>query len=495
MKDILQALKLGNSVAEFDDSLEKYFVENEAFHALVRGDIDIVAGDKGTGKTALYRIVQKRHRELEAIANIEILPGFNPSGSSVFQKLVQGEALTEGLYVSVWKAYLLSLAGNWALDIVGENGSESFKQLEKMLEQSGLRTKDQKPDTIFGKITNYFFRKPSSTEYSISVTETGLPTFGRKASYTGIESKVDQPKEISHEEALSLLDRCLNELGIILWIALDRLDEAFDGFPNIEIPALRALLRTYLDLQAFGCFKLKLFLRRDLFRRIIGSGFVNLTHVNARMGEIRWDERDLLNLLSRRIRDNPHVIQRLDAAALTDEQLFYRIFPAKVDQATRKPTSLAWIMGRIRDGNGVQPPRNLLDLVMFAREEQLRMESRSSRDFDPKNPLIEADALKKALSRLSERRVIDTLFAEASPDTTALIEKFRSGKAEHNRESLAKLLGLDGDALQRSIELLKQVGFLEELPSSWKVPTLYRGGLQIRMGKAFDESDHDEADD
>lgn len=488
MKDVLQALKLGNSVAEFDESLEKYFVENEAFHALVGGEIDVVAGDKGTGKTALYRIMQKRHRDLKAIEDVEILPGFNPVGNPVFQKLVQGDALTEGLYLSVWKAYVLSLVGNWALDIVGDEGSEQFRELGKLLDQTGLRSRDPKPETILAKIASYFLRKPVTTEYLITVTETGLPVFGRKANYDGANDKEAIPAiEVKHEEALGLLNRCLSELDVTVWVALDRFDEAFEGFPDIEIPALRALLRTYLDLQAFENFKLKLFLRRDLFRRIIGTGFVNLTHVNARTGEIRWDESDLLNLLSRRVRDNAEVIERLNADGLTDEQLFYRLFPPKVDQATRKPTSLAWIMARIRDGNGVQPPRNLLDLVMFAREEQLRTESRIPREFDQQKPLIEADALKKALARLSERRVVDTLFAEAGPGTTSLIEKFRSGKAEHNRESLSKLLNLGGDDLQRAIELLKQVGFLEELPASWKVPMLYRGGLKIRMGKAFEE--------
>jgi len=39
------------AVVEFDNCLEKCFVENEAFSALVRGDADIVAGDKGTGKS------------------------------------------------------------------------------------------------------------------------------------------------------------------------------------------------------------------------------------------------------------------------------------------------------------------------------------------------------------------------------------------------------------------------------------------------------------
>lgn len=497
MKDVLRGLDLGNSVAEFDESLEKYFVENEAFHALVSGKIDVVAGDKGTGKTALYRIMQKRHRAIEAIEKVEILPGFNPAGSPVFQKLVQGHVLTEGMYVSVWKAYLLSLVGNWVLDIVGDEGSQLFRKMEKMLDQTGLRSKDQKPETILGKIVGYFFRKPSATEVSVTVTETGLPLFARKAMYASDTKEIENenPLEIKHEEALELLDSCLRELDISVWVALDRLDEAFQGFPDIEIPALRALLRTYLDLKAFKNLQLKLFLRRDLFRRIVGANFVNLTHINARMGEILWDERDLLNLLCRRVRDNSGLVKQLNASELSDVQLFYRIFPPKVEQATRKPTSLAWIMARIRDGNGIQPPRNLLDLVMLARDEQLRAESRSPREFSEDQPLIEADSLKKALDRLSERRVVDTLLAEAGPDTAELIEKFRREKAEHNLASLASLLASQGDQLHKDIELLKQVGFLEELRSSWKIPMLYRGGLQIRMGKAFDDHDAGEEGD
>jgi hypothetical protein len=56
----------------------------------------------------------------------------------------------------------------------------------------------------------------------------------------------------------------------------------------------------------------KIFVRQDLFRKIIQGGFVNLTHVNARKIEIAWDEDDLMNLLCRRIRENQKVGIRED---------------------------------------------------------------------------------------------------------------------------------------------------------------------------------------
>ena len=485
VKDVLRSLDLGSSVAEFDESLEKYFVENEAFHALVNGKADVIAGDKGTGKTAVYRILQKRYGSLPELRGIEVLAGFNPAGNPIFQKLVQQQVLTEGQYVSVWKAYTLSLVGNWVLEIAGEKQSERFERLNQLLVDTGLRSKDDKPETIFSKIINSIQKvlSPTAAEIQFTLSETGVPIVTPRVEY-GAKSDV-APKEVPHEVALRLLNACLDEIDYSVWLVLDRLDEAFQGFPAVEIPALRALLRTYLDLLGFPRVRLKLFVRRDLFRKIVGAGFVNLTHINARKKEIVWDEADLMNLLARRIRDNGAFIEALRAKNLSDDKLFYRLFPEKVDQAERKPTSWNWIMSRIRDGNDVKPPRNLIDLVNLAREEQIRAESRTPRYLEGVSPLVSSESLRSAHERLSVQRVEDTLLAETAADTAALIEKFRKSKAEHNLETLAATLGLEGEPLQAAIRQLTEVGFLEGQRTSWKVPMLYRDGLEVRQGKAF----------
>ncbi len=53
IKDALSRLDLGSSVAEHDEALEAYFIETDVFRALVEDRRDTIAGDKGTGKTAL----------------------------------------------------------------------------------------------------------------------------------------------------------------------------------------------------------------------------------------------------------------------------------------------------------------------------------------------------------------------------------------------------------------------------------------------------------
>lgn len=484
-KTLLSSLNLGNSVAEFDESLEDYFVENDAFNALVKGQADIIAGDKGTGKTAVYRILQKRFGSIESLKGVEVLSGFNPAGSPIFQKLVRQPILTEGQYASVWKTYFLSLVGNWILEIVGDDQSAKFSALDKLLTDTGLRSKDDKPETIFSKLINSIQRifTPKSVEMSVTLSETGIPIVTPKIEFGREESP--PLEEVSHEQALRLLNDCLTEIDYTVWLALDRLDEAFLGFPGVEIPALRALFRTYLDMLEFDKIRLKLFVRRDLFRKIIGNGFVNLTHINARKKEILWDESDLLNLLAARIRENSEFLKKTSSEKVTDEELFYRLFPTKVDQAERKPATWKWVISRIRDGNDVKPPRNLIDLVNLAREEQLRFESRSPKDFELNSPLINAESIKKAHTRLSSQRVEDTLLAESLPEIAALIEKFKKSKSEHNAESLANTLSLAGDQLDVAVKQLIEVGFLESLRTTWKIPMLYRDGLEITQGKAF----------
>lgn len=146
------------------------------------------------------------------------------------------------------------------------------------------------------------------------------------------------------------------------------------------------------------------------------------------------------------------------------------------------------MMSRIRDGSGVKPPRNLIDLIVEARHAQLRSEDRSPREQSQDIPIIEGDAIRRAQRALSERRVQDTLFAEAA-DLVPMIEKFRDGKAEHSAKSLSDLLGFPEHSARTAIKPLLEIGFLEEVGSSFKIPMLYRDGLNITQGKAFEAGD------
>ncbi|WP_264821283.1 P-loop ATPase, Sll1717 family, partial [Acetobacter cerevisiae] len=296
--------------------------------------------------------------------------------------------------------------------------------------------------------------------------------------------------------SLSSPQNCPNgrdHLNITVWIAFDRLDEAFAGYADTELPALRALLRTYLDLLEFNKIKIKLFVRRDLFSRITAGGFVNLTHIHARKLEISWREPDLLNLLSRRIRENNAFCKVFGLEELNDRDIFDALFPPQVDFGTRKPGTWVWMMRRIRDGNDVKSPRNLIDLIQLSQDAQLKREDIEERPIGSR-PIFEPGALRNGLADLSVRRVTDTLFAEAGTAVQA-IEKFRGGKAEHNLASICDLLGLTPGEAKIQIRALTVIGFLEEIKDNFKVPSLYREGMKITQGKALGVAAVDSDDD
>jgi hypothetical protein len=386
--------------------------------------------------------------------------------------------------------------GNWLLDIFGADAAEELETLDNLLTRTGLRSNDDSPETIFSKIVNYVsrFLRPKSASAEFTFSETGLPMVTPKVEFEeGGEGKPEQ-QEISYDDALRILQSALAKADIEAWMAIDRLDEAFSGQPSTEIPALRALFRVYLDLQAYPNIRLKLFVRRDLFRRIIQGGFVNLTHVNAKKFELSWEEEDLKHLFASRVRESKAFLKEAGLEGKSDDEIFNAIFPSQVGQGAKRPTTWNWMMSRIRDGNSIRPPRNLIDLVTKAREYQIRNEERVQREFNANEPIIEADAVKRAHKALSEQRVQDTLLAEAS-DLAPLIERFRGGKAEQSVPSLAVMLNVPEDQVRNRVKPLQELGFIEEVGSNFKVPMLYRDGLGITQGKAFEQDGNPETDD
>ena len=233
-----------------------------------------------------------------------------------------------------------------------------MKELDLLLSGLDLRNKAIEAPSIFQKVLarlgGLFRWKSAQIEYKVSPD--GTQSFVPRIDFDGTGNpKSSQSAEVPIEHCLQLLNEALREAGITIWIAIDRLDEAFHGFPEVEIPALRALFRSYLDLNDLSNLKLKLFVRRDLFRRITAGGFVNLTDVNARKFEIIWDDADLLNLICRRIVSNNDFASQAQLERSSNETIFDFMFPEQVDFGKRKPKTWNWILRRIRDGNDVLP--------------------------------------------------------------------------------------------------------------------------------------------
>lgn len=478
-KKILEHMSFGASVAEHDNDLKDYFVQTSTFNKFVSDQGDVVAGDKGTGKSAIYRVLKENYRSYPQLENVELVDTFNLQGNSIFQRISQLSDFDEGQLRTLWKSYVFSLVGNWLLDVFPADYSEETRKLSDILEMLDLKSADPAPSTIFSKLIESV-KRLRSLETTFSVTETGMPIVVPKVTFG---TEVPDSGEVYCDDFLQDLSKAVEITGYEIWLLFDRLDEAFAGQPDIEIPALRALLRTYLDLVGLPNIKLKLFLRRDLFRRIVEGGFVNLTHVNARTIEIVWDDEDLWSMVARRLARNQSFVALWDEEP-SAEQILNALLPDQIDVGEKQSTSQKWILNRIEDGNKVKPPRNMIDLLNDALEAQVRKESREEREVDPTvGPLLEAQSIKRAFAQLSEKRVYDTLLAEAGAFAD-FIKRFKDGKAEHNLNTLAEIIQSEKD-FDGLLQGLVDLGFLEQERESFKIPMLYRAGLGVKQGKAF----------
>jgi ABC-type lipoprotein export system ATPase subunit len=62
--ELLKGLSFGARVAEDETILTKYFVETDQWDRIFRGDIDIMRGDKGSGKSAIYSLLATKAQNL-----------------------------------------------------------------------------------------------------------------------------------------------------------------------------------------------------------------------------------------------------------------------------------------------------------------------------------------------------------------------------------------------------------------------------------------------
>lgn len=108
---VLKSMTFGARVAEDEaTALSGYFIETDQWNRLYRGDIDVVYGAKGSGKSAMFALLLSREDALFD-RRILLVPVEDPRGAPVFSQLVADPPTTEMQFRALWKLYLLTLIG------------------------------------------------------------------------------------------------------------------------------------------------------------------------------------------------------------------------------------------------------------------------------------------------------------------------------------------------------------------------------------------------
>ncbi|MCX5513733.1 hypothetical protein C3941_13685 [Kaistia algarum] len=504
----LKELSFGNQVAEEErETLRAYFVKTQAWNRIYNGDIDIIYGPKGSGKSALYVLIRDHDDDLFD-KRVLVIAAENPQGAPAFKDLERDPPPTEREFAGIWKLYFVSLLGRVVADF-GIDNAASRELVSALKEHDLLPEKRTALGVVLKTVRRYVARmfRPSSIEGSATVDpSTGIPLVTGKIVFEEPDMAAQKAGTISVDELLSVANNAFDAAGYDVWLMLDRLDVAFDEASELEFNALRSLFRAYRDIRSFGRIKPKIFLRTDIWKRITEGGFREATHFSRDI-HIQWDKPSLKNLIVRRLLNNKQVIDLYDVAVSNvlsssdlQDQFFERVFPDQVEVGKKQSTTLDWLLRRTADGSHETQPRDLILFLNKLSEVQTKRIERG--DIEPEGEyLFDRTAFKEAMPALSEYRVTKVIFAEY-PRLRPYVDALREQKTEHTVSSLADLWALSIDETEVAAKELVDVGFFEERrvkgETTYWVPFVYRPYLAMTQGRSsgrYSEFDWFDLDD
>jgi hypothetical protein len=131
-REVLQEMTFGKRTAEEEAAdLASYFVETDQWRRISAGEVDVVYGPKGSGKSAIYSLLLNRADQLLE-RGIIVASAENPRGAPVFKDLIEDPPTSESQFRALWKLYFLTLVGRSLRDrdVVSGPAKQALQSLE-----------------------------------------------------------------------------------------------------------------------------------------------------------------------------------------------------------------------------------------------------------------------------------------------------------------------------------------------------------------------------
>lgn len=430
-------LTFGAPAAERDiaQGLIDYFVESEAYANVCSGKKTVVLGNRGSGKSAIFKVFAERERRAGSLV-IELSP--DDYSYEMLSKTItpeqKGSWAKQGAYTAAWK-YLI------------------FVMVMKTLIKQGSKFKSGPAAKIYNYLRDNFKGEqdsPISVLISYLKRIEGIKIGSWEASIKTKElSNLYQLEEIS-DLLPALVELCQRKKVIVL---IDELDRGWDSSEDakafvaglfqasVSINELSPSLRVYVSL------------RRELYDSI-PSLYEDAQKYRDIIEIITWDERSLLELVAKRIK---YALKDLSSAE--DKECWNAVFAETLDYRGSK--SFNYLIDRT-----LYRPREIIHFCSYSLEESHKTHSWP----------INYSVISNAELTYSEDRTKD-IAAEYKfqyPGLLNVFEVFRGRAYTFNRDDLELLcLGIttgefktDGSPWlinqepELLIEILWRIGFL-----------------------------------
>lgn len=438
-KSLLQKVNFGSSVAELDTILTEMYIETTTLTDFVQDRYDVIRGAKGTGKSALLLYITRNAAEYRTLENVTLIKATEHTGDPGFQHAFGriDESAPEEVFIEAWKIYIINLLWSALEEKVNNLGDLKGYLVKKKVLDRGPGFLDWLKHAI------------SRAKASISVD-----SYEYSIQLGGVE---EGELYVDYNYVFREINNLLGANGYRYWVLFDRLDDAFPSWDLRSKKAMRGLLSMHKDILGFRNFKVKTFVRTDIYDRLTtDEGFRSLSHLNAVTSPpITWDTTKIKQFIEK----------RLSCFQLPNtDNVIESVFGAKVDVGSKQPSSYRWLFNHLRDGNGLITPRDIIEFLDAARMHTLsEIESNCASYTDDR--IFTKSSMKKAWEVVSSDKIQTQIYAE-NPELRPYIESFREGKAEYSRASLSRL---DNSLSEDIIKGLQYVGFLEKYGANFKI--------------------------
>ncbi len=281
----LRELSFGAPAAErdIDQGLADYFVESAAFERVANGSKQIVLGNRGAGKSAIFKVIAKREREAGSIV-IELSPEDYSYEmlSSVLAAEAEGSWAKLGAYAAAWKYLILVL-------VMKEVTSQGPKIKRGAAGKIAKYLRDNHADAQNSKLDGLISYLKRIESVKLGPIEGGLKS-----------------RELQQLYKLNELDPLVGPLADALgnrraYVFVDELDRGWDASEDAKafvaglFQACARINEIHPNLRVF------MSLRQELYDTI-PELYDDAQKYRDLIEIITWDERSLLELIAKRIR-------------------------------------------------------------------------------------------------------------------------------------------------------------------------------------------------
>ena len=469
----INALQFGDEAAERDALLKQNFMPPHDLHFVASGTKTIVLGDRGAGKSAMFRALQELKDSAATTAAVRprTITSVSQDPASFVQQMTADDSVTSSAdgFKVIWLLYSAALAAR-DVDVPANYDDRETRAFRKdsrailrRIGWAGSIKGESRASRWMAAVRSVMPEKVSLKLGPVTV-EPNLRRRGR--GWLGSDIRID--------EFINRTDRLLQATNRRLLIVFDQIDEAFKYQRDRQEALVQGLFLAESYLSLTQTIRLIVLLRTDLFE------LYDIQEKNkfvSRIVRLDWSPEELRKQLLQRLFSNNGlraVTEPLNVAALQPSilaQIQFRIvFPAEVEG---KPFE-EWLIESLKNGKNHVAPRQVILFLNLAKD--------NARDDSIRRriPLFSekevADAM-TSLSELSYQEVISDFRA-----ATGFVRNCRAGKIiEFQLEEVKTLFDENEGSIVLQLERLERLGFLartivkvgDSLVSRFRIPRLF----------------------